>query len=842
MDNSIDRQGLTADQVIANRKRYGANLTKADERSVLWSALWGMVKEPMFLLLVVTAILYFVLHQVQDAFIMLGALLLVSGISLYQDFRSSNAIKALNKLAAPRARVIRAGTTTTIPSEEIVVGDLVLLEEGIIIQADGTLLSSHDLTVNESVLTGESYALVKAPGADDQVLKGTLVTSGGGIMQVQAVGQSTRFGKIGESLVQVAVEKTPLQRQIHQFVRNMVLVGIVAFVVVVGVNLYLSGQFNTAFLQGLTLAMSILPEEIPVAFSTFQALGAYRLLRKRVIVKQPQYVETLGAATVICVDKTGTLTQNKMRIVCLYEAATGNVFTPGAPGECPAELLSYAMWSSETTPFDPMEKSIHALYEQIMPVDERPFFTQVHEYPLGGVPPMMTHIFRNSGGQTIIAVKGAPEAVLRNSRLHDTDRSRYLTRAEQYAQQGYRVLSVGKAESSYLNWPDNQEDFTFTFLGLLVFEDPIKPGIAQTIDSFRKAGVQVKMITGDYPATALTIARQAGLDGHAQWLTGEAVMKMNPRELELAVAKTTLFVRMYPEAKLKVINALKAAGEIVAMTGDGVNDAPALKAAHIGVAMGVRGSEVAKSAASLILANDDLQGMTDAIRLGRKIYDNLQKAIRYIISIHIPIILIVLLPLLLGWSFTGIFSPVHVIFLELIMGPTCSIIYEHEPVEAGTMSRPPRKISYSFLSFRQLLVSMLQGLAITAGCLGIGYYHLYTGHDESMVRTMIFVTLLFSNIFLTQLNRSFYYSVFTTIRYKNILVPLVTVITLAFIGSLLWVPSVRSLFSLSHLPANQLLACLGVAALSTGWLEIVKWKIRRSIHTSPPQSEHADRY
>lgn len=829
MELTVIEQGLTAMQVQESRRQHGSNIAEKEKHSVFGEVLWGMVKEPMFLLLLVTCVIYFTLGQFQDGFIMLIALLLVSGISLFQDYRSSSAVRALNKLAAPKAKVIRDRELVSIPTAEIVVDDIVLLEEGIIIQADGIIIVSNDLTVNESTLTGESFAIAKSTEADKAVYKGTLVTSGGGRMKVTAVGQQTRFGQIGKSLSEVTVQKTPLQEQIYHFVRKMVIAGIAAFVIVVGFNLYLSGSFNQAFLQGLTLAMSILPEEIPVAFSTFQALGAFRLLKKDIIVKQPQHVETLGAATVICVDKTGTLTQNKMEIVYLFDATDDRSISLHDHTSLPLELLEYAMWSSETAPFDPMEKAIHTLYARSATTDLRPLFRQVHEYPLGGVPPMMTHVFRNAAGRTVIATKGAPEAVLRSSNLPPHKKAAYLDRSTEYARKGYRVLAVGKAAGVYKDWPESQEDFAVDFLGLIVFEDPIKASTPATIHSFLQAGIKVKMITGDYAETALAIAAQAGLDNYAQMLTGREVMSMPEEELARQAKQVNMFVRMFPEAKLKVMNALKAAGEIVAMTGDGVNDAPALKAAHIGVAMGKRGSEVARSAASLILVNDDLGGMTEAIALGRKIYDNLKKAIQYIISIHIPIILIVMLPLLLLWKFTDIFSPLHVIFLELIMGPTCSIIYENEPVEAGTMTRPPRKITYTFLSFRQMALSILQGVAITAGCLGIGYYYLQAGEDQATVRTVIFITLLFCNILLTQLNRSFVFSVFKTIRYRNALVPLITGLTLLFIATLLYLPVVRDLFRLHTLSLSVLTTCIAVAIVSTGWLEGVKLFTRYKI-------------
>lgn len=826
MENSL---GLSLRQVQESRRDHGSNITQVEKRSVFIEVLWGIVKEPMFLLLLVTCIIYFTLSQFQDGFIMLSAILLVSGISIYQDYRSASAVKALNKLSSPRARVIREGQLVSVPSEEIVVGDIVQLEEGIVIQADGQLLSSNDLTVNESVLTGEPFSIAKSPEADNTMFKGALVSSGGGTMRVTAVGQQTRFGQIGKSLLDVAIEKTPLQLQIQRFVRMMVIVGIAAFIIVVGFNYSISGNFNAAFLQGLTLAMSILPEEIPVAFTTFLALGAYRLLKKQVIVKRPQYVETLGTATVICVDKTGTLTQNKMKIMALYDAASGQEVKPGSDVNMPGELVEYATWSSETTPFDPMEKAIHALYQSTAIKDLRPLYNQVHEYPLGGVPPMMTHVFRDQSGRTLIAVKGAPEAVLRSSNLSEPEKDLYMEKSREYARKGYRVLGVGKAEGNYQEWPEKQEDFTFRFLGLIVFEDPIRPNIPQTIDIFKQAGIQVKMITGDYAETALAIAEEAGIDIHGEVLTGEEIMKMPEDVLLKKVKSTNIYVRTFPEAKLRIVNALKLGGEIVAMTGDGVNDAPALKAAHIGVAMGQRGSEVAKSAASLILANDELNGMAEAIALGRKIYNNLSKAIRYIISIHIPIILIVILPLLLHWAFTDIFSPVHVIFLELIMGPTCSIIYENEPLEKGTMLNPPRKITFSFMTFRQLFLSIMQGLFITMGCLGLGYYYMQAGEDNTTVRTVIFITLLICNIFLTQLNRSFFFSVFQTIRYRNRLVPAVIAVTILFIVCMLYIPAVRQLFSLNMISSRMLLISVSVALLCTCWVEVVKYFYRKRV-------------
>jgi Ca2+-transporting ATPase len=690
------------------------------------------------------------------------------------------------------------------------------------------IIAANDFSLNESVLTGESFAVTKTAEENSNVYKGTLVTSGSATVKVTAVGLKTMFGKIGLSLKQISVVKTSLQNQIRSFVHNMVWIGALAFLIVVGFNYYQSGNLVQSFLQGLTLAMSILPEEIPVAFSTFLALGAFRLLRNNIIVKQPQYVETLGSATVICADKTGTLTQNKMSIEYVYDAETKSSISLKKNTGMPAGLIEYAMWSSETNPFDPMEKAIHQLYENTTSADKRKTFTQIHEYPVGGKPPMMTHIFKNENGETIIAAKGAPEAILRQSSLSIEELKQIEEQSLSYARLGYRILGVGKGSWKEKKWPVSQEEFPFEFLGLIAFQDPPKENITQTIKTFRDAGITVKMITGDYAETAVAIAGQIQLNHNNEVLTGNEVLHLTKEELQQKVKQVNIFARMFPEAKLKVIDALKENGEVVAMTGDGVNDGPALKAAHIGIAMGQRGSEVAKNAASLILTDDDLAHMTEAVALGRKIYDNLKKAIQYIVSIHIPIILIVTLPLLLSWNFTDIFSPVHVIFLELIMGPTCSIIYENEPMEPGTMLRPPRKMGATFLSLKQLSLSIIQGLMITAGCLGVGYYYIQQGSDNTTIRTVIFTTLLFSNVFLTLVNRSFHYSVFKTLAYKNNLVPLIIGITLLFIAALLYVPFMQNLFRLQSLSLQTTASCILAGIAGTLWIEIWKFIRRRS--------------
>ena len=824
MSNIEKLSGLNSEQVKQSRLQNGSNTLEMKEERVLFNVIKEVVLEPMFLLLLTTCIIYFSVGQNKEGIIMLVSIFIVAGISLFQEYRSRNAILALKKLSASKAKVMRDGVLTELPIEEIVVDDIIHLEEGEIVSADGKIVLSNDFTLNESILTGESFPVNKIADGFNEVYRGTLVTSGSATVITTAVGLKTMFGKIGMSLQSITSEKTPLQNQIRSFVRYMVWVGAVAFLIIVGFNYYHSGNIIQSFLQGLTLAMSILPEEIPVAFSTFQALGAYRLLRSNnIIVKQPQYVETLGSATVICVDKTGTITQNKMSIEYVYDALSGKSYDVKNDSELPLELIEYSMWSSEIDPFDPMEKTIHDLYGKITKLDKRIQFKQIHEYPLGGKPPMMTHIFSNENNEIIIAAKGAPEAILNQCNLPESKIKEIEIQSHKYASMGYRVLGVGKGIWHERNWPVSQQEFEFEFSGLIAFQDPPKENIKQTIKIFNNAGIVVKMITGDYPETAVAIATQINLPHSTEVLTGQDIIQLTKSQLQEKVKSVNIFARMFPEAKLKIIDALKENGEVVAMTGDGVNDGPALKAAHIGIAMGNRGSEVAKSAASLILTDDDLSHMTDAVALGRKIYSNLKKAIQYIVSIHIPIILIVALPLLLSWHFTNIFSPVHVIFLELIMGPTCSIIYENEPMEPDTMFKKPLKTGATFLSLKQLTISIVQGLMITAGCLFLGFYYMNAGSNDETIRTIIFISLLFSNIFLTLINRSFVYSIFKTIFYKNNLVPIILITSLLLMFVLLYVPSMRTLFGLTQLNFNQIFLCFSVAMISTVWIELYKW-------------------
>ncbi|MBD3626980.1 cation-translocating P-type ATPase [Cyclobacterium sp.] len=815
--------GLNDLEVNANRKSFGGNKMDKKPESPIWSILSEIIKEPLFIILIAASAIYFSLGEITEGIIMLVAIGLVSGISVFQENKSRNAVNALKKLSRPHAKVYRNRKIIQIPTEEIVVKDLFLVEDGDMIPADAKIIEAHDFSVNESILTGESLSVSKSQHSESpSIFQGTTVDAGNCVAEVYAVGSQTALGKIGTSLGEIIETKTPLQIQIKSFVRSMVIFGAIAFLLVWGINYLNSQDILNSLLNGLTLAMSVLPEEIPVAFSTFMALGAYRLYKNKVIIRSPYTVETLGTASVICTDKTGTLTENRMELRAVYDLGTESIqdFTKDSPVF--NQTLNYALWSSEILPFDPMEKSIHEVYAKLAPIDERKSAKMLHEYPLSGKPPLMTHIFQMANGEKIIAVKGSVEGVIKQSKLSDVETEKVFAQLEGFTSQGYRVLAVGKADPDMAKYPKTQQEFNFEFLGLLAFYDPPKKNIQEVLKTFYSAGIKVKMITGDYAQTASAVAAQIGLKSSGQILTGDQVLALDRAGLRKKVDKIDVFARMYPEAKLRVIEALKQNGEIVAMTGDGVNDGPALKAAHIGISMGRRGSEVAKSAAALVLMDDDLVHMTKAVALGRRIYENLKKAIQYIISIHIPIILVVLLPLAFSWEFTLIFSPIHVIFLELIMGPTCSIVFENEPIEPNSMTNPPRKMSQTFFSWAELSLSVVQGLTITTVALGLGYYLMIQGENIETVRTIIFTTLVLSNVFLTLVNRSFYYSVLKTIKYPNKLVPLVLGISLLLLVIILTVPSIQSVFEFDTVNMELIGATMVVSFFGVFWIEL--WK------------------
>jgi len=813
--------GLSEKDIPSLQQQHGKNNFQYESSRRLYQVFVEMAKEPMFLLLLLACIIYFLLGQLTEGFMMLAATCLVSTISLYQDIRSSKALEALKQFTEPLVTVVRDGIEKTILTRELVPGDIIKLEEGNKVPADATIMQSNDLSVNESIITGESMPVEKNETTGHQLLyQGATINSGQCYATVTATGNNTTLGKLGKTVTAITAPKTLLQQQVNKFVRQLAVFGISAFLVIWAINFLKTGLWVESLLFALTLAMAAVPEEIPVALSSFMALGAWQMSKLGIISRQPQIIENLGSVNIICLDKTGTITENQMTVKTVYDLKK-DVLIEAGDQWTNSLILQYAMLASEQQPFDAMEKAIQEAYAQYILHPHWGILTQVYEYPLQGRPPMMTHIYSRND-HYIAAAKGAPERIVQVCDLTDDQRQKIMQYATGQAQKGYRVIGVASALHKEKDFPETQDEFNWQFEGLLCLYDPPRHNIDQVIKQFYEAHIDVKLLTGDYAETAVNICRQTGIKGYIKHITGDQVLLMKEDELKRTVEDVSLFVRMFPQAKLQVINALKSNGHIVGMTGDGVNDAPALKAADIGIALGKKGTEMAKQAADLIITDDDLGKVVEAIRQGRKIFSNLKKAIRYIISIHIPIILTASVPLLLGWKYPNIFTPIHIIFLELIMGPTCSIFFEREPVEENIMVLPPRKRSISLFEQDELLISIVQGLIITIGVLWLYHFSMTNGASFSHTRTLVFTTLIISNIFLTFTNRSFTQNFTKTIHYKNRLAPWVLLISVVFLTAIHFVPAIQSIFGLVHITFPDILFCTGIAFVAVFWFEVYK--------------------
>jgi Ca2+-transporting ATPase len=810
-------RGLLPQEIPFLQKQYGKNRLRPGAGHRLLRILIDIFREPMFILLAIACSLYFILGEVGEGVLMAIAMVIVTAISLYQEVKSSRALEALKQLTEPMVMVIRNGQQQVISDEDLLPGDIMLLEEGMKIPADAVIIQSNDLSINESVITGEALPVEKT--ADQNLLyQGTTINSGQCIAKVTAIGNNTILGRIGKEISEYHAPKTLLQLQINRFVRRLALFGLAGFFVIFIINYLHYRQFATSLLFALTLAMSAVPEEIPVAFSSFMALGAYKLSKLGIISRQPQIIENLGAINVLCLDKTGTITENKMQVKTIYDFRTDAIVDIDND-KTQQNVLYYAMLASESDPFDPMEKAIWDAYNASDHKNhERTKI--IHEYPLEGRPPMMTHVY-GIDSKTIVAAKGGAERIISVCKLGEADQKKVSDHVHELANNGYRVLGVASAPYEGSSFPISQNDFDWHFEGLVALYDPPRKNIPSVLKAIQDAEINVKIVTGDYPETAVNIAQKVGIIKPSHYYTGEEVMAMSDEQLKIAAQETNVFARMFPDVKLKLINALLADGKIVAMTGDGVNDGPALKAASIGIAMGKKGTEIARQASDLILTDDNLEKIVTSVKEGRKIYGNFLKAIRYIISIHIPIILTASLPVAFGWAYPNIFTPIHVIFLELIMGPTCSIFFEKEPAEQNNMLLAPRQKSGLFTT-EELLVSIVQGVVITAGVLILYYFFMNKGYGIGEVRTIVFTTLIVSNVFLTFTSRSFTKTIYYTSRYKNGLAPAIIIVSTVFLVLLHLVPAVRNLFQLTSITQGDFWLCLGIAFAATMWFEIYK--------------------
>jgi Ca2+-transporting ATPase len=838
-------KGLTTSQAKEKLLAEGYNTLPSSKPKNFFSIALGVVKEPMFILLVACGTLYLVLGDLQEGLMLLGFVFVIMGIEFYQEKKTEKALDALKDMASPRALVIRDGVQIRIAGFEVVTGDIIVLQEGDRVPADATVLNSVNLLADESLLTGEPVPVRKndwdevekiiQPGGDDLpfIYSGSMIVQGNGIARVTSTGINTEIGKIGKALEGLKEEPTRLKQEMGSLVKKLSLVAaVLCILVIVGYTLT-RGTLVNGFLAGITLAMAMLPEEFPVILTIFMALGAWRMSKKKVLTRKPSAIETLGSATVLCTDKTGTLTLNKMTVTSLFNGkdfltvANADKFNPEFH-----EIIEYGILSSQTNPFDPMEKAITSIGDLYLEGTEHIHkkWKMIKEYPLSKELLAMSRVFSFKGSQEkIIATKGAPEAIFDLCHLDEKNKKRLSLAVEELATSGLRVLGVAKAKIIAKGLPEIQHDFTFDFIGLIGLSDPIRENVKQAVSECYKAGIRVIMITGDYPVTAKSIAHEIGLENPDLCITGQELQAMTDDELCEKIKETNVFARVVPEQKLKIVNALKKNKEIVAMTGDGINDAPALKSANIGIAMGEKGTDVAREASSLVLMDDNFESIVGAIKMGRRIFDNLQKAFGYIFAIHVPIAGLSLIPILLG-DFPLILWPVHIVFLELIIDPACSIIFEAEKEEKNVMNRPPKRIDEPFFGGKKILFSCLQGAGILIITLTIYLLGLHFGYEAEEVRAMAFTTLIVSNIAVILTNRSWTDNIFKIIATPNKAVLWVTGGAAFFLGLILNIPFFLDLFQFHKLTLINIIICI-LAGLSTIiWFEIYKMvKLRNHV-------------
>lgn len=843
--------GLTSAQARQRLEQDGPNELSVSEQRGVWRLLREVVTEPMFLLLVACGAIYMLLGDRHEAMMLMGFVLVVMGITFFQQRRTERSLQALRNLSSPRALVLRDGTVQRIAGRDLVRGDVVLLAEGDRVPADLEVLEASNLRVDESLLTGESVPVDKWPAvlagaspAEGAVAEengslafaGTLVTQGTARACVLATGARSTLGRIGASLSGLGGESTPVQQETRRIVRQVATVGLVLAAGLAASYWLTTGDALHGLLAGLTLAMAILPEELPVVLSIFMGLGAWRLARENVLARSIPAIELLGATTVLCVDKTGTLTVNRMAVRRLW-CATAHFDTVAQVDEPLQEdlhgVLEYAVLASHRQAFDPMETAIAQAGQWLLADTEHLHgdWTLVDDYPLSREMLAMSRVWQSPDlRERMIAAKGAPEAIVDLCHLPSEQAAAIAIEVARMASAGLRVLGVAQATFEAAELPGNQHDFDFEFLGLVALEDPLRPDVPAAIAACHGAGIRVVMMTGDHPSTALSIARQAGFGSASGVMTGTELAALDDAALRTRLADTSVFCRVQPEQKLRLVQAFRERGDVVAMTGDGVNDAPALKAAHIGVAMGARGTDVAREASALVLLNDDFASLVTAVAYGRRVFANLRKAIVFVVAVHVPIVGLSIMPVLMGWPM--LLMPVHVLFLQLIIDPTCSVVFEAEPLERAAMRAPPRAAGMRLFDRAVLARGLWQGL----GLLGIlvGVYAATRGWTASddMARAMTFMVLVLSNVGLIHVNRTGGRTVWYGRRMANRSFAWMAGLTVLLLTAVLGLAPVRALFAFALPPYELLLGGVGTVALAVLWFEVVKriagwWESRR---------------
>ncbi|MDR3500840.1 MAG: cation-translocating P-type ATPase [Parvibaculum sp.] len=829
--------GLTSGEAAARLKSEGFNeLPSGNRRSVIRIAV-EVATEPMFALLLAAGIIYLLIGDHIEALILLVFAGVSVGIAIVQETRSEHVLDALRDLTSPRALVIRDGERIRIPGREVVRGDLVILSEGDRIPADGILRSSSDLLVDESLLTGESVPVRKiaaednpasaAPGGDDHpfVFSASLVVRGQGMAEVTATGPLSQIGKIGQTLGEIEQAPPRLTLQTRRLVRVAAIAGIGVSILVFLLYGILRGDWLQALLGAISLVMSMLPEEFPLVLTVFMVMGACRISRARVLTRKASAIETLGSATILCTDKTGTLTQNRMTVAELRVDGEALKLKETAPNALPddfREVLKWGILASAAEPFDPMEKAFHDLWRERHPASAAPSneLSLVREYGLRPELLAVTQIWApDDGGVHLVAAKGAPEAVAGLCRLAPQRLAEVLAMAQDMAAHGMRVLGVASARHDGGDFPASPAAFDFRFLGLVGLADPLRPEVPQAVAECRSAGVRTVMITGDYPATAQAVAREAGIDAD-NVLTGTEIESLSDEALAVRVRSVSIYARVMPSQKLRIVRAFRANGEVVAMTGDGVNDAPSLKAADIGIAMGGRGTDVAREASAIVLLDDDFGSIVKTIRLGRRIYDNLRKAMGYILAVHVPIAGLALLPLLFGTPM--IFAPIHIAFLEMVIDPVCSIVFEAESEEDDVMRRPPRAPDSPLFSTGLVVWGLVQGILAFALTAAVYIAAMYRDMPDTEVRALAYVTLVLTNVGLIFVNRSFSSSLLGALTRPNRALWIVLGVALPLLLLSVRLDWVEHLFRFGPLHADDLSMSIGAALLLLVILELLK--------------------
>ncbi len=841
-NNNSKYQGLSSQKAQEQIVKEGYNELQGKKSRNFWDIIFGVIKEPMFILLVACGTLYMLLGDKEEGVMLLGFVFFIMGIEFYQERKSEKALDALKDLASPRALVIRDGEEKRIAGREVVRDDILVLQEGDRVPADATVLECVNLLVDESLLTGESVPVRKHDwngeneetqlGGDDRpfVYSGTMVVQGHALAKVTHIGMDTQIGRIGKAIENVEESPTKLKKEISGLVKKLTIIGALLCVLVVVVYYLTRSSLMEGFLAGITLAMAMLPEEFPVVLTIFMAIGAWRISKKHVLTRKPSAIETLGSATVLCTDKTGTLTENKMKVARLYNGR--DFWIEKQSKEFPEEfhdIIEYGILSSQVNPFDPMEKAINHLGDSFLNGTEHLHsnWKMEKEYSLSKEMLAMSHVFRNtSTNQMVIAAKGAPESIFDLCHLDSAVQEGYAKAVAEMASDGLRVLGVAKSIQDESLLPENQHSFDFEFVGLIGLQDPIRQQVPAAVAECQSAGIRVIMITGDYPLTAQNIAKEIGLSNYNECITGAELAQISEEELSERIKTVNVFARVVPEQKLKIVNALKRNNEIVAMTGDGVNDAPALKAANIGIAMGEKGTDVAREASELVLMDDNFGSIVGSIKMGRRIFDNLQKALGYIFAIHVPIAGLSLIPVFFS-GYPLVLWPVHVVFMELIIDPSCSVIFEAEKAENNVMSRPPRNLNEPFFGAKKILISCLQGVWILLATLGIYFITLKLGYEIGQVRAMTFTTLIIANVMTILTNRSWNESIFTILRTPNPTVKWVAGGALLFITLILNIPFLQKMFQFSPITIFEALTviCLGISTIV--WFELFKHSRRK---------------